>query len=104
MCVTDLTNPLLSSSPPSIKLLNTTFDNFISIERLQFLHGALGYPIIYTLRRAVETGYFLLFPGFYSKNIAKLLTSDITTFGHVDHKRKNAQSTQAKEQYSEEED
>jgi len=95
MCVIDLKNPLLAPKPPLINL-NAAFNHLTSIERLKFLHGALGYSIMSTLTRVVDAGYFILFPVFHSKNTGKLLTSDIIILGHIDHKHKNVQTTQSK--------
>jgi len=61
-----------------------------------FLHGALGFPPISTLRRAIVAGYLLSFPDLTEKSISKLPTQDTTILGHIDQKRKNFQSTKAK--------
>ena len=75
MYVTDLNNPLLTQTEinptltqTEINLLNANLQQFTSIERLKFLHGALGFPPISTLRRAIAAGYLLSFPDLSEKN------------------------------------
>jgi len=87
MYVTDLHNPLLK--PTKVSILHANLQQFTSIERLKFLHGALDFPPISTLRRAIAAGYLLSFPDMTEKNISKFPTQDITVLGHMDQKRKN---------------
>ena len=91
MYVTDLTNPLLKEN-----LAHSNLQQFTSLERLRFLHGALGFHPISTLRRAVAAGYLRSFPDLTEKNLSKLATPDITILGHLDTNRKNLQSTKPK--------
>ena len=111
MYVTDLNNPTLelprikqtynqidqcTSLHEKIELVHANLQQFTSIERLVFLHGALGFPPISTLRRAIIAGYLLSFPDLTEKNVSKLPTQDTTVLGHMDQKRKNVQSTKSK--------
>ena len=88
MYVADLTNPL-----QQISMVHANLQQFTSIERMKFLHGALGYIPISTLRRAMSAGYLNSFPDLTPNNVSKLSPSDITILGHLDTKRKNLQST-----------
>ena len=91
MYITDLTNPMLQQN-----LANSNLQQFTSIERLRFLHGALGFHPISTIRRAVTAGYLRSFPDLTEKNLSKLATPDITILGHLDTNRKNVRSTKPK--------
>ena len=91
MYVTDLTNPLLQQS-----MAHSNLQQFTSLERLRFLHGALGFHPLSTLRRAVNAGYLRSFPDLTTKNLSKLATPDITILGHLDTTRKNLRSTKPK--------
>ena len=82
MYVTDLNNPMLQQT--KIKLINANLQQFTSLERLTFLHGALGFPPISTLRRAISVGYLLSFPDLTEKNISKFPTLDVTVLGYMD--------------------
>ena len=91
MYVTDLNNPLLTqteinSTLTQIKtnLVNANLQQFASIERLKFLHGALGFPQISTLRQAIAAGYLLSFPDLSEKTMSKVSTQDITVLGYMD--------------------
>ena len=88
MCVANLHNPLQVKH-----LAHANIQQFTSIERLKFLHGALGFPPLSTLRRAISAGYLQSFPDLTTTNMSKLSTSDITVLGRMDSKRKNLQST-----------
>jgi len=91
MYVADLTNPLLQKI-----MVHANLQQFTSIERMKFLHGALGYIPLSTLRRAMSAGYLNSFPDLTPSNVSKLHPSDITILGHLDTKRKNLQSTKVK--------
>ena len=91
MHVTDLTNPLLQQN-----LAHSNLQQFTSLECLRFLHGALGFHPISTLRRAASAGYLRSFPDLTEKNLNKLSTPGITALGHLDANRKNLQSTKPK--------
>ena len=68
--------------------------NFISLERLKFYHSALGALPLRNLKQAVNAGYLKSWAGLTSQSIKKLTEPDFTYFGHLDHVRKNVQSTQ----------
>ena len=88
MYVMDLNNPLLLQP-----MIHANLQQFTSIERMKFLHGALGFQPLSTVRRAISAGYLNSFPDLTERNISKLSTPDTTIFGHLDTKRKNLQST-----------
>jgi len=90
MYVTKLSDPLL--------LNNANLQQFTSIERLKFLHGALGSPSLSTLSRAINAGYFKSWPDLSSSAIKRLNKPDQTIFGHLDQKQKNTQSTREKDE------
>ena len=60
---------------------------------MKFLHRALGYQSLSTVRRAISAEYLDSFPDLTERNISKLNTPDTTIFGHLDTKRKNLKST-----------
>ena len=78
MHVTKLSDPLL--------LANANLQQFIAIERLKFLHGALGSPSLSTLCRALAAGYFKSWPDLTVSAINKLTEPDQTILGHLDMK------------------
>ena len=90
MYVARLSDPLLLS--------NANLQQFISLERLKFLHGALGSPSLSTLTRAIAAGYFKTWPNLNAMSIKKLHEPDQTILGHLDKKRKNIQSTKEQEE------
>ena len=92
MYVTNLNNPLLQ-----VSTAHSNLQQFTSIERLKFLHGALGFHPLSTLRRAIAAGYLRSFPDLTEKNVAKLPTPDATILGRLDTKRKNYQSTKSED-------
>ena len=92
MYVTDLKNPLLY-----IPQLYTNLQHFTSINRMKFLYGILGFPLLSTLKRAILAGYLNSFPDLTEKNISKLKTSDITVLGRLDTTRKNLLSINPKQ-------
>ena len=90
MYVMDLNNPLQTQT-----MLHANLQQFTSIERLKFLHGALGFLALSTLMRAIHAGYLNSLPDLTPHNVSKLGPSDITILGHLDAKRKNIQSTKS---------
>ena len=103
MCVTDLNDPLLTQTEinsaltqTKTNLVHANLEQFTSIERLKFLHSALGFPPISALRRAIAAGYLLSFPDLSEKTMSKVPTQDITVLGYINQKRKNVQSTKLK--------
>ena len=105
MYVMDVTKPL-----PNVKLKQraemansslaqkqakvANIQNFISLERLKFYHSSLGATPLRTLKQAVCAGYLKSWAGLTPQSIKKLTEPDYTYFGHLDHVRKNIQSTQ----------
>ena len=74
-------------------MVHANLQQFTFIERMKFLHGALGYIPLSTLRRAISAGYLNSLPDLMLHNVSKLSPSDITILGHLNTKRKNLQST-----------
>ena len=79
----DLNNPLQTRS-----MMHANLQQFISLERMKFLHGSLGSQPLSTIRRGLAVGCLDSFPDLTAQNISKLSPSDITVFGHLDTKRK----------------
>ena len=84
---------LLNAIPSNQKFKTANIQDFISLERTSFLHGSLGGPKLKTLRQAVKAGYLQSWPGLTLETLMKLKESYATILGHLDHVRKNIQST-----------
>ena len=97
MYVIDLKDPLLlssinyslnhanifnSSTQSSAPIVSNIY-NFIYLEKLHFLHTALGGPSIDTLKKAINAGYLKKWPEFKKKYISKLTESDSNIFNYI---------------------
>lgn len=107
----NLANPLQSRQEVKTSKINASIStthgkenkvinihDFTSLGRLYFLHGALGSPVKSKLIEAMRAGYLTSWPELAIENINNIDNPDHTIFGHMDQKRKNAQSTRAKEE------
>lgn len=66
-------------------------------DRIAFLHGAAGYPVVSTWIKAIEAGHFATWPGLSAAAVRRHLpASIITAKGHLDQQRANRQSTKPK--------
>ena len=90
MYVTKLSDLLL--------LANANLQYFISIERLKFLHGALGSSNLSILSRAISVRYFKSWPDLSITSIKILYELDQTILGHLDQRQKNVQLIKEKEE------
>ena len=67
--------------------------NFVSLEGISFLHGALGGPKIKAVKQAIKAVYLKSWPVLTLEALNKFKEPDETHLGHLDHIRKNIQST-----------
>lgn len=64
----------------------------------QFMHGALRFPVETTLIKAIDSKFLSTFPGLTTPLVKKYPPKSAETIkGHLDHERKNLQSTKSEE-------
>ena len=71
-----------------IQVLCDNLQTFVSIERLLFLPGSLGFPRLLALRQAIEATCLIVFQGLNIQGTQNLAGSDIALLGHLDAKQK----------------
>ena len=87
-------NPALAAVDPTTLTNNSVIARETMPERIQFLHSALGYPVLTTFVDAIENGHYTSIPELTAARARKYLKKLAATIkGHLDMTRKNVRST-----------
>lgn len=90
----DLAHPHMPCHPQSAQHVSAYAASSSIAEVIQFMHASLGSPAQSTLLRAIRGARLTTWPGLTVANVRKHLPkSTATVKGHLDHIRKNVQST-----------
>ena len=87
-------NPALAAADPATLTANSAIASKTMLERIQFLHAALGYPVLTTFIDAIDNSHYTSIPELTAACARKYLKHSAATIkGHLDMTRKNVRST-----------
>ena len=83
-------NSALTVAEPVTLTSNSEIARETMLEQIQFLHAALGYPVLDTFRDAIEPGHYSSVPELTAARASKFLDPSVSTIkGHMDMAQKN---------------
>ena len=87
-------NPELAVADPATLTANSEISSKTMPEHIQFLHAALGYPVLTTFIDAIENGHYTSITELTTACAQKYLKQSAATIkGHLEMTQKNAVST-----------
>ena len=90
-------NSALTATEPETLTENSEIASETIPERIQFLHAALGYPVLTTFLDAIENGHYTSIPELTASRARKYLKQSADTIeGHLEITRNNVRLTRAK--------